>query len=168
MSTLHHEVISEDNLTRLIDAINIYASQKCRQIAIPFVCQYVYPPCLNDTSYQLITGEQCLYVKDKVCKTEWPAAESYSPGLLPNCEIFINQTLEDNPGVQQNDSNETFCIDQFDTYCDKLCVPSCKHFSQYDEATTSSRKAIDVIASIIGLIGGTLFIIIAVRRRENL
>ena len=143
-------------------------SPECSKIAIPFICQYVHPPCLNDTSYQLITGEQCNYVKNEVCAAEWLVAMAVFPGILPNCEIFIDQTLEDNPGVQQNNSNETFCIDQFDTYCDNLCVPSCKHFSQHDEATTSYKKAIDIIACIIGLIGGTLFIIIAVRRRENL
>ena len=168
MSTLRHKTISEADLASIIEAIREHAGQKCKQIAIPFICQYIYPPCLDNGSYQLITGEQCLYVKDEMCKTEWPIAEAYSPGLLPNCEIFVNQTSEDYVRLQQNVSNETFCIDQFDTYCDKLCVPSCKHFSQYDEATTSYRKAIDIIASIIGLIGGTLFIIIAVRRRENL
>ena len=130
-----------------------FVTPECKQNAIPFICQYVYPPCHNDTSYQLITGEQCNYVKDEVCSTEWPIADAVLPGILPNCP---------------NGSNETFCIDQFDTYCNELCVPSCKHFSQYDEAITSYRKAVDIIAAIVGLIGGTVFIIIAVRRRKNL
>ena len=138
---------------------------ECKQNAIPFICQYVYPPCHNDTSYQLITGEQCNYVKDEVCSTEWKITMAILPNLLPNCEIFNNDILG---SYQQNGSNETFCIDQFDTYCNELCVPSCKHFSQYDEATTSHRKAVDIIAAIVGLIGGTVFIIIAVRRRKNL
>ena len=170
--SLRHKGILEANLVRFIAALEsntgTIVAPVCRQTAIPFICQYVYPPCINDTSYQLITGEQCNYVRDEVCPTEWRIAMAILPGILPNCDIFNNEMLEDYPRLQQNDSNETFCIDQFDTYCDKLCVPSCKHFSQYDEAITSYRKVVDVIASIIGLIGGTLFIIIAVRRRKNL
>ena len=170
--SLRHKTILEADLVRFIATLRsntgTVVSPECSQIAIPFICQYVYPPCINDTSNQLITREQCNDVKDEVCAAEWLVAMAIFPGILPDCEILINQTLEDNPVVKQNDSNETFCIDQFDTYCDKLCVPSCEHFSLYDEATTCYRKAIDIIASIIGLIGGTLFIIIAVRRRKNL
>ena len=165
---MQHKAISEADIAIFIEKIKSHpiVRPECRQNAIPFICQYVYPPCLNNTSYQLINSEQCDYVKDEVCNTEWPIAEAILPGVLPNCEILVNETIEDYPRLRQNDSNETFCIDQFDTYCNKLCVPSCKHFSQYDEATTSYRKAVDIIASIIGLIGGTLFIIIAVRRRN--
>ena len=168
MSTLHHKAISEADVAIFIEEIDSrpIVTSECRQTAIPFICQYVYPPCLNNTSYQLITGEQCNYVKDEACPTEWRIAMAILPNLLPDCEIFNSDILESYPRLRQNESNETFCIDQFDTYCDKLCVPSCKHFSQYDEAITSYRKAADAIAAIIGLIGGILFIIVAVRRKN--
>jgi len=170
LSTLYHKSISEVNVTRFIEALEsnpIYkVSDECKQTAIPFICQYVYPRCLNDIDYQLITREQCENIRDKVCPTEWAVAEGVFPGLLPNCELLDNNTLEDNRRNEQN--FDTSCIDQFDEYCNKLCVPSCKHFSQYDEPTTSYRKAADIIAAVIALCGGTLFIIIAIKRRKNL
>ena len=168
MSTLRHKSVAEADVAAFIREVNSHAivSPECRQIAIPFICQYAYPACLNDTSYQLITTKQCDYVRNEGCPTEWLIATAILPGLLPNCKIF--DSLEDNPGLQQNKSIEIFCTDQFDIYCNDLCVPSCKHFSQYDDVITSYRKAVDIIASVMSLIGGTLFVIIAVTRRRNM
>lgn len=171
MSTLHHKSISEDDVARLVELAISYpiVSPGCRQIAIPFLCQYVYPPCVNDTSYKLITAEQCIHVRDRECATEWLLIESIVPGLLPSCEIFNDDMPDrDNSRFKQNKYNESFCTDQFITYCNKLCVPSCKRFSQHDKAATSYRKAIDIIAITAALIGGILFTIIVVVRRKNL
>ena len=173
LSTLRHSTISEANVKELIEELKSHpiVSPECREAPIPFICQYVYPPCLNDTSYDLITTEQCNDVKDVMCDTEWSITQSIFPGLLPDCEIFNDSDtlIEGISSRQQNRSNEISCTDQFDTYCNKeLCVPSCKHFSHYDDVTTSYRNVVDIIAAIITLISGTLFIIIAVRRRKNL
>ena len=175
LSTLRHSTISEVELATFIKEIKMLpeyiVSPECKEIAIPFMCQYVYPPCLNETGYHLITIEQCDHVEHDVCTTEWQAAKGRYPGLIPDCEIFNDSDalVEGISGHQQNRSNEVSCTDQFDAYCNnRLCVPSCKRFSQYDDVTTSYRNAIDIIAAIIGLISGTLFIIIAVRRRKNL
>ena len=169
MLTLYHKNITEGNVARFIEALELNpiheVSDECKQAAIPFICQYVYPPCLNDTENYQLSREQCENVRDKACPAEWSIAKAIFPGLLPNCELLDSNTLENNPRNQQND---TVCIDQFDEYCNELCVPSCKYFSQFDEPTTSSRKAVDVIAAVIALCGGTLFIIIAIKRRKNL
>lgn len=170
LSTLRHKTVFEADITAFIREVDSQpiVSPKCRHVAIPFICQYAYPVCLNDTNYQFITAEQCNHVRNEKCATEWLIATAVSPGLLPNCEIFNSDTSEGNSRLQQNESSEILCNDQFDRYCDNLCVPSCERFSQYDEFTTSYRKAADITAAIISLIGGTLFIVTAVTRRKNM
>ena len=50
---------------------------------------YVYPVCrLNDTSYGLVTTEQCNYVKDMTCQREWLTAKNLYPDLIPDYEIL--------------------------------------------------------------------------------
>lgn len=171
LTTLHNKVVTEANITRFIGAlqsrVNI-VSQDCRENAIPFICQFAYPPCINDTTYQLITKEQCQYLKDDVCATEWLIATAILPGLLPDCDLLDEKDGFLSIDQQKSTNNESVCSEQFDEYCNELCVPSCERFSQYDESTTLYRKVIDVIAAVISLVGGTVFIIIAVIRRKNL
>ena len=95
---------------------------------------------------------QCHNVKDEVCPTESRLAEALFPGLLPDCEILNDSDtlIEGVSSLQQNRSNEISCTDQFDMYCnDELCVPSCKHFSQYDDVTMSYRNIVDIVTAII-------------------
>ena len=154
LSTLRHSNIPEADVASLIEALKSHpiVSLECREAAIPFICQYVYPPCLNDTTYDLITMEQCHNVKYEVCPTEWGIAEGLFPGVLLDCEIFndSDSLIEGVSSLQQDRNNEISCTDQFDTNCNnELCVPSCKHFSQYDDVTMSYRNIVDIVTAII-------------------
>ena len=62
-------------------------SQECQDAAVPFMCQYMFPLCDNDTGeLYLPTQEECLRISNQVCSQEWNIAKQFGYGdQLPHC-----------------------------------------------------------------------------------
>ena len=132
---------------------------------MPFLCQYVYPPCDGNGSIQFITQEQCVNIRNKVCKREWRIAMiTKHRNLLPVCEIFGTDN-ESSPVAIENDTEPVICHYQFKEFCG-VCLPLCGTFSQYPDQVRIGEKAVLILAVILALIGGVIVLIAAVIRRS--
>ena len=132
---------------------------------MPFLCQYAYPPCDGNGSVQFITQEQCVNIRNNVCKTEWRIAMTIEQGnLLPVCETFGTDN-KSSPVTIENDTEPLICHYQFKEFCG-VCLPLCGTFSQYPDQVRIGEKALLILAAISALIGGAVVLIAAVIRRS--
>ena len=159
--------ITEQQLSSFLDTLESFpdlVSKECLAVVMPFLCQYVYPPCDGNGSTQFITKEQCVSIRDGVCKLEWNFAKATKYGsLLPTCEAFdTNQNFKS----VSNISEALKCHYQFKEFCG-VCLPLCGEFSQYSTQVKLSERILIIIAAVLAVIGGIIvFIAAAVRRQE--
>lgn len=139
-------------------------SSECRNKFLSFLCAQFIAPCNPDDPNAIRpTAEECKEVRDDVCYAEWRLLElSRYAQLLPNCSSL-------------NDSSESMdirpdlvCNKQFGLFCDSLCLPLCKEFSQNSEGLTVLQDILFIFAAISSLIGGMIVIIIAIYRRNSM
>ena len=164
--TLSNDVVTEQQLSEFFSVLENFSAKECLAAVMPFLCQYVYPPCDGNGSVQFITQEQCVNIRDDVCKTEWRIAMVTEQGnILPVCETF--DTNNDTSLVTtRNDTEPLICHYQFKEFCG-LCLPLCGKFSQYPDQVRSVERAVIIIAAILVLIGGSVVFITAVIKRSE-
>ena len=153
---------SEDDITSFIDIITQYASKQCQDAALPFLCQYIFPPCdVSSGSVNFISQTQCINIRDAVCSFEWNLVmNTPSASLLPNCENFNVNNYTFNLTIEPQSLQ---CHYQFKEYCG-LCLPLCGKFSYYQAETKLKQKIIVIFAGVTAFIGGILVFIISAYR----
>ena len=59
----------------------------CSLVAVPFICQYLFPLCgADNTSLLRPSREDCTNISEYTCRPEWLLAKELGYGyLLPNC-----------------------------------------------------------------------------------
>ena len=87
--------ISEAGVISFMSTLEQYSGlvrEECHDAVLPFLCQYVFPPCnVSSGNVSIISHTQCSNIRDAVCSVEWNIASKLSPSaasLLPNCENF--------------------------------------------------------------------------------
>ena len=174
-----HNEISEADVVNSINTIKQYSnffSKQCdmTDIVLPFMCQYVYPPCNgnNVSAAQLISHIQCENIRDRVCATEWRLVTTVSASLssmLPTCEDFkdTDLDLEFSHNSSQDMSQPLQCHYQFKEFCG-LCLPLCGKFSQYKVETKVREKSVLILSGSSAVIGAILVFIATIVRRKRL
>ena len=174
--TLKHHGISDHNITNFMNVIkdiSVLINEQCHDAVLPFLCQYVFPPCnVSGGNKNLISQAQCTNIRDVVCSFEWSLAIMNMPAastLLPTCENFDDNDNYDN--IDDDDNNDTVlftpkplqCHYQFKEFCG-LCLPLCGKFSQYKAQTKLQERAVIIFAGIAAFIGGILVFLVSVYR----
>ena len=162
--TLRLNGISEDEINMFIGIITQYASQSCQDAALPFLCQYIFPPCnVSSGNVNYISQAECTNVRDAVCFSEWNLIMNIPlASLLPNCKNFDDS----DDGSQDNSSvvpQSLQCHYQFKEYCG-LCLPLCGKFSQYRVQTKFQERSIIIFSGVAAFIGGILVFIASIYR----
>ena len=146
-----------------VDTIKQYASKPCQDAALPFLCQYIFPPCnVSSGDVNYISQAECINVRD-VCSFEWNVVMSTSSALLlPNCENF-----DDSDYGSQDSSlvvpQSLQCHYQFKEYCG-LCLPLCGKFSQYRVQTKFRQRSMLIFSGVAAFVGGILVFIASIYR----
>ena len=155
---------SEDDVNDFIGFIKQYASQQCQDAALPFLCQYIFPPCdVSDGNVDFIGRTQCINIRDAICSFEWNfVLKTPSASLLPNCENF-NDDNNDGDNVSLIVPQSLQCQYQFKEYCG-LCLPLCGKFSQYRVETKFQERSIIIFSGAAAFIGGILVFIASIYR----
>ena len=156
--TLHG--ISEDTIIQFKDNIAL-ASEQCRDNVLPFLCQYVFPPCnITNNIANFISQTHCSNIRDVVCSFEWKVVMNTPLAhLLPNCENFDdddNNTLPIAPQSLQ-------CHHQFKEFCG-LCLPLCGEFSQYRDEIKFKERNMIIFAAAAAFIAGILVFTVSAYR----
>lgn len=141
-------------------------TSECRQQFLSFLCGHFLKPCDAKSPDAIAiqpTASECKRIRDDVCFVEWRLLElSEYANHLPNCSVF-NDTDE-----SIDERLNIVCNNQFGLYCDSLCLPLCKEFSQNSEGITLLQDILFIFAAISSLLGGTFVIIIAIYRRNSM
>ena len=160
-------MITEHQLSELfslLDSFSTIISEECSSAVLPFLCQYVYPPCDGNGSAQFITQEQCINIRDDVCKTEWRIAMTTEQGnLLPACETFGT----DAESTTVNDTEPLKCHHQFKEFCG-VCLPLCGSFLLRPDHIEFTVRAVSIVGAALVFISGFIFIIVAVIRPSQM
>lgn len=159
--TLTLNGVSEDDVNLFINTILQYASETCQDAALPFLCQYIFPPCdISNGDVSFINQIECINIRDMVCPAEWNFVRISSAlnSLLPNCEIF-----DDNKNHSNIVPQSLQCHYQFKEYCG-VCLPLCGKFSQYRVETKFEERAILIFGGAAAFIGGILVFILSAYR----
>ena len=159
-----NNTITDQQLSSFFYDLEGYAlfSKECLFTIIPFLCQYLYPPCDVNGNVKFITQQQCINIRDEVCASEWRyvmAAKIRS--ILPICEAIDGKSKE------VNISESLICHYQFKEYCG-LCLPLCGTFSQYSDQVRITEDIIIVTSSVLAIIGGIVVFIFAAIRRKTM
>ena len=163
LSTLRLNGVSQDEINMFIGTITQYASKPCQDVALPFLCQYIFPSCnVSSGDVNYISQSECINVRDVVCSFEWNVImNTGSSSLLPDCENFDDNDDSQNSSLIVPQSLQ--CHYQFKEYCG-LCLPLCGEFSQYQVQTKFQEKSILMFSGIAAFIGGILVFIASIYR----
>ena len=176
LSTRTLKGISDNDVANFIELLNRYSgtsvvSEQCAEVVLPFLCQYIHPPCDGNGSVNFISQEQCSNIRDVVCTFEWRLVMvSASSLLLPVCEHFShvdNDTLTIDDNATQLTMQSLQCHHQFKNYCG-LCRPLCGGFSSHSANNNLQEKITTIIASVLALSGGILLFIASIIRRKSM
>ena len=171
--TLTLNGISEDEVDSFVNIIEEYLAfitKSCREVVLPFLCQYIFPPCdVNSGGVNYISKTQCTSIRDAVCSVEWNLITrtfSSAASLLPNCENFNDDNNDENIStIAQIEPQPLQCHHQFEEFCG-LCLPLCGKFSQYRVKTKFQERSIFIFSAISAFIGG-IFVFIASFYRQK-
>jgi len=172
-STLSLKEISEDDIAKFIGTLNQFSgtsvvSNQCAEVVLPFLCQYIHPPCDGNGSLNLISQEQCSNIRDVVCADEWRLVmATSSSSLLPVCEHFSNVDKITDNNTTLTTPQPLQCHYQFKEYCG-LCRPLCGEFSQFSLQTKISERIAIITAAVMAFIGGILVFVVAIIRRKTM
>jgi len=165
--------VTEDEISMVINTVRDFSdtslvSKQCAEVVLPFLCQYIHPPCDGNGSVNLISEEQCSNIRDVVCAAEWRLVmATSSSSLLPVCEHFSNGDNITDDNTIQVTPQPLQCHYQFKEHCG-ICRPLCGKFSQFKIDTRVSQKAILIFAAVMAVIGGFLAFVVAIIRRTAL
>ena len=170
--TLTLNGISKDDINTFTDFLNEHSTlirKQCLDAVMPFLCQYVFPPCnVSGGNLHIISKTQCTNIRVALCSVEWNVAMRMLVGaaLLPNCESFSdNDNSSASSPIVPIESQSLQCHHQFKEHCG-LCLPLCEKFRQYHDEAYFQTKLIYIIAGTIGFIGGILVFIASAYRRK--
>ena len=170
LTTMINSHIKEQELSEfftIIEDLSAFISEKCVSVIMPFLCQYVYPPCDHNGSTQFITQKQCIDIRDKMCASEWRFVMATEFGsLFPVCEVF---GINDNFSFIMKGNTLVLlkCHYQFKEFCG-VCLPLCSTFSQYPDQIRLREKITILIAAIMAIIGAIIVFFAAVVRRKEM
>ena len=172
--TLTLNGISNDDVDTFVNLLKEYLpliKKNCRDVVLPFICQYIFPPCeVNSGNVSLISKTQCTNIRDAVCSVEWNLVirtSSSAASLLPNCENFNDDDDDDDDDdpIAPIGSQPLQCHYQFKEFCG-LCLPLCGKFSQYRVGTKFQERSILIFMGTAAFIGGILVFVASVYRRK--
>ena len=83
---------SESVVMMLLNGLSfLNPSQQCKEAIIPFLCISIFNLCDSSNTLHAALREDCLYIRDDVCVSEWSTAvELLGADVLPVCEGLPN------------------------------------------------------------------------------
>ena len=133
----------------------------CPMEALPFFCSATLFLCGEYEIFNLTN--MCLDVRDRICALEWRAVESFLNTSVPNCASY-----ELNSNLTFSKSPLPSCPDDFDVFCDSVCVPVCGEYIPHGNEGSNVHYIFVSIWGTVGLIGGIVTLIACYYNRHKL
>ena len=157
-------------ISQLLDSPIV--SSECKEDGLPFLCQYFFPPCVNDTSNIVLPSKQdCIKIETKTCKVEWTILSNlpdYSSSL-PDCNC-LPKVSQSNKGqyIQTNESVEMVRCASLFTQVDCFCLPSCSTFRVNTESGQIAEDFFIYLAIVTFFLTASAYLILVYKRRKTL
>ena len=156
----------------------INPSQECEEVAMPFLCFYFFGLCDSSGQVQLPSSEQCEVISSETCASEIETVTTLFGSFLQceslpinsiECTIngssIISETTESNN--TNSSSDEITC--QVDFFLDNgTCRPKCGEWGINTKQARAVIKALEITASIIGIIGGIIALVLSLVRYKKM
>ena len=86
----------ESDAVRLVNSLSSFnSSQQCQEAIMPFLCISIFNLCDSSNTLHTITREDCLYIRDDVCTSEWSMTVKFlGADVLPVCEDLPDNNVE--------------------------------------------------------------------------
>ena len=151
------------SLIQALLAVNlVLENEECNKAAIPFLCNATFSLC-SDNSSVLDLKEECIQVRDDKCAIEWRILENIFNVPIPSCD-----SLSTNGTLTFAKAPQLTCPDQFDAFCDSVCLPSCGEFSQHSDDAAVASRVLAIFFEAIGLISGVITLIACLFNRKKM
>ena len=86
-SSIDQETGESDAMSLVNGLSFLNPSQQCQEAIIPFLCISIFNLCDSSNTLHTSLREDCLYIRDDVCVSEWnTAVEFLGAYVLPVCE----------------------------------------------------------------------------------
>ena len=162
ITNLTEDCINSSAITSLhtVYALGSVIEQSCTEDALPFFCNATLFLCSESESHDLTS--MCLNVRDRDCALEWRLVETVLNTSVPDCTSF-----EMNSNLTFTKSPLPSCPDQFDIFCDSICLPVCGEYAPF----TVGGNFYYIFLSIwggVGIIGGIVTLIKCYFNRQKL
>ncbi|XP_019850447.1 PREDICTED: uncharacterized protein LOC109581108 isoform X4 [Amphimedon queenslandica] len=154
----------ENTLKKLNDFIGQLNLESCAQVALPFLCQYMFPlsDCSTGTSYSA-TRDDCIMISERVCADVWDLGLRVGYDL-PNCDELPKANALSTNLSTSNESitNNITCRDDF-VKTNVICEPRCDRFEQSSHTETQIMIGSEVTAASIALLLSIVTIILSIK-----
>ena len=165
--------VDQDANEKIAQLINHGASPTCKLYLIPLMCLYLFPLCGNNATF---SRQECFKITTGVCKVDWQNALMI-PVLkdkIPNCNSFpttkqgqLLPISNNTSTTTTNDSVLVNCNDQF-ILINGTCQPLCDKLNLFSNKNSYIDYVIIFMASISGLLGGSLLMVSIYIWREKM
>ena len=89
------QVMMENLAFGVLAVLQATASPKCSELALPFLCWYMFGLCDNNTKeLHLPSSEVCLKITTEICVLEFREIAMRFPQVIPHCETLPNATID--------------------------------------------------------------------------
>ena len=164
--------VDQDANEKIAQLINLGASPTCKLYLIPLMCLHLFPLCGNNATF---SRQECFEISTGVCKVEWQNALNIPviKDKVPNCSSFpaTEQALLfpafDNTSTMTNDTVLVNCNYQF-ILINGTCQPLCDKLDLFSDKNSYIDYVILFMASISGLLGGSLLMVSVYVWREKM
>lgn len=106
---------------QLISALELFASQECRDVGIPLLCMYLFGVCSSSGVSLQPTSSQCKSARDDLCNDAWVLAQGFGADL-PDCDNFPVEQVSCPENETENISESIIYI--HDGIKDKFVAPT--------------------------------------------
>ncbi|XP_019850445.1 PREDICTED: uncharacterized protein LOC109581108 isoform X2 [Amphimedon queenslandica] len=154
----------ESTLKTLNGFIGSPIFKSCAKVALPFLCQYMFPlsDCSTGTSYSA-TRDDCIIISEGVCADVWDLGLKFDYDL-PNCDELPKANALSTNLSTSNESitNNITCRDDF-VKTNVICEPRCDRFEQSSHTETQIMIGSEVTAASIALLLSIVTIILSIK-----
>lgn len=153
-------------------------SQECEAVAMPFLCLYFFGLCDSNGQVQLPSSQECETITSETCASETETVMGVFSSLL-QCESLPSNSIEcavnsSGPSIapettEDNNSTSGEINCQVDFFLDnRTCLPKCGEWGIFTKQVTATFIALEITASIIGIAGGIIALVVSLLRYKKM
>ena len=155
-----------------------FATNKCIEIAMIAMCQYMFPLCdIKTGQLYTLSQEACLHIEEE-CKLEYHIVKSLHLAVLPNCFSLPKTNSTSMLQLHNYNNHCSYClhagkIPSPKNYTNITCAPQffldndtclakCPNWSEDGPMLSKTEQIIAIISQSMGLTAGGIHLLVSI------